>query len=76
MKISKPALTEGDRVDVSVTHEIKIGGETSWIKYGVNTQVRPDETAEQARQRATGHVTQGVLQVVTETVESVREATK
>ena len=73
MKVTKkPELAEGDRVDVSVTHEVKIGKETSWIKYGVNTSVASGETEEQARSRATSLVSAGVLKVVEETVQSVQ----
>lgn len=72
MKVTKkPELAEGDRVDVSVTHEIKIGKETSWVKYGVNTALMSGETEEQARERASVLVSNGVLKVVEETVKSV-----
>lgn len=73
MKVAKkPVLNEGDRVDVSITHEIKIGKETSWIKYGVNTAVMAGETEEQARERAKSLVSAGVLNVVEGAVESVQ----
>lgn len=72
VKLMRPTLNEGDRVDVSVTHEVKIGKETSWIKYGVNTAVVTGETEEQARVRATSLVSAGVLKVVEDVVESVQ----
>lgn len=73
MKVAKkPELAEGDRVDVSVTHEVKIGKETSWIKYGVNTALMSGETEEQARERASSLVSAGVLKVVEKTVKSVQ----
>lgn len=73
MKIGqKPELQEGDRVDVSVTHELKIGKETSWVKYGINTAVQPGETEEDTRRRAAALVSAGVLKVVERTVSEVQ----
>lgn len=69
-----PELHEGDLVECAVTHEIVIGGEKSWIKYGVSTKVQPGESRDQARERATMIVNKGVMECVKETVETVREA--
>lgn len=72
MQITPKALYPGDTIEVGVTHEIKIDGETSWIKYGVHSKVQEGETAEAARLRCSEHVNDGVLRVVHETVEKVR----
>ena len=75
MKVERPALQAGDDVECAVTHEIVINGEKSWIKYGVTIKVYPDESPEAARARASKHVNSAVMQVVGETVETVRELT-
>lgn len=76
MKIAAvPTLEPGDRVEASITHEIKIGGETSWIKYGVSSKVRDNETAEDARARVSALANEGVMKTVFETVETVRSST-
>jgi hypothetical protein len=73
VKVAKaPALYEGDSVEVSVTHEVKIGKETSWIKYGVHTKVQSGETEEAARNRAAELTASGALKVVEKTVKSVQ----
>lgn len=73
MRIEKDYLTEGDYIEVSVTHEIQIDGDKSWVKYGVSTKVQPGETAEKARERASEGVNRGVLRTLEETVVAVRE---
>lgn len=69
-------LYPGDMLQLTVTHEIVVGGEKSWVKYGVSTTVQPGETGDKARKRASGHVNKGVLDEVSTTVETVRGATK
>ena len=61
--------------EVSVTHEIVIDGEKSWIKYGVSYSVEPGEGVETARERATYEVNTGIMRSIRETVETVKEAT-
>ena len=57
---------------MSVTHQIQIGRDNSWIKYEASTKVRPEETAADARTRAVGHVNESVMYAVDETVNTVR----
>ena len=45
-------VSPGDTIEVGVTHEVLIGREKSWVKYGVVTKVREGETGEQASERA------------------------
>lgn len=59
--------------EIGVTHEIMIDGEKSWVRYGVTYSVEPGENEETARERASQHVNDGVLDVVRETVETVRK---
>jgi len=65
-------LYQGDQITVSVTHQIEIGRDKSWVKYEAVTKLRPGELAEDARTRAIGHVNQSVMDVVAKTVETVR----
>ena len=65
-------LYEGDQITVGVTHEIKVGYDKSWVKYEAVTRIRPGEASEDARTRAIGHVNASVMEVVKETVETVR----
>lgn len=56
MKIEKrgtshATLVAGDRVTCSISHELKINGEASWVKFETNTQVQENETANDAVQR-------------------------
>lgn len=67
------ALAEGDRIIASVSHEVKVGGEASWIKWEVNSAVREGEDTETAKTRVKGHVTATVMELVHEVVDSVRK---
>ena len=67
-------LFNGDEITVGVTHQIEIGRDKSWVKYEAKTKVRPGEGAADARTRAIGHVNVSVMEVVKETVETVRRA--
>lgn len=63
-----------DSVECGVTHEVVIDGEKSWVRYAVNSQVRDGETVEEARERVSREVNTGVLDVIRQTVETVRKA--
>ena len=65
-------LYEGDQITAGVTHEVTIGREKSWVKYEAITRVRPDETSEDAKARAIGHVNVSVMYAVQATVDAVR----
>lgn len=67
-------LVPGDRIDVSVTHEVKIGRESSWIKLGINAAVQEGEGADQAVTRVSKLVGRHVIAEVTRHVEIVQEA--
>lgn len=73
MKIERPpTLAPGDVIDISITHEIVIGGEKSWVKYGAQSTVRDNETTEDAEDRVAALVDAGVMKVIHRTVETVR----
>jgi len=65
-------LAEGDGLMFSVTHEVKIGMETSWIKLGATTQLRPGETTQSAFTRLEGLVNEAGMRAVEATVNKVR----
>jgi len=65
-------LFQGDQITVSVTHQIQIGRDNSWVKYEAQTKVRPEESAAEARGRAIGHVNTSVMEAVASTVDAVR----
>ena len=66
-------LREGDQITVAVTHEVKIGGESSWIRYEGSSKIQ-GETSEEASERVISHVTESVMGAVYKTVERVRSA--
>lgn len=44
-------LDAGDRISVSVTHQIRINHDDSWIKAEATSSVRPGEDAQEAGDR-------------------------
>ena len=74
MKIARTEtgfIREGDKITVAVTHEIRIGGESSWVRFEAQTMVN-QETCEDASDRAIRFVNAGVMDAVHKTVEQVR----
>jgi hypothetical protein len=67
-------LYSGDQITCSITHQIQIGRDNSWVKYEATTKLQPGESAEDARARAVGHANESVMYAVTKTVETVRNA--
>lgn len=70
-----------DHVEVQVTHEVVIDGEKSWIRAGYVTELQmtgtafdEPETPQQAFNRASSIVNQKILDIIAETVETVRGA--
>lgn len=75
MKIAKTGgyfVREGDSITVAVTHEIKIDGESSWVRYEASSKVN-QETSEEASDRVIGLVNQGAMEAVMKTVQEVRK---
>lgn len=64
------SLRTGDSIEFTVTHQIRINGDDSWIKYGVHTKVQ-DETAEEAAQRALDHVDAFVIKACEQVAQTV-----
>lgn len=70
-KTESKVLHPGDSVEFSVTHQIRINGDDSWIKYGVQTKVQDDETSEEAAQRVLNHVDAFVIQACEQVAQTV-----
>jgi hypothetical protein len=64
-------VSPGDTIEVGVTHEVLIGREKSWVKYGVVTKVREGETGEQASERASIQMNEEVEKIIKDIVEQV-----
>ncbi len=65
-------LSPGDGVMFSVTHEVTVDGEKSWVKYGATTSVRTGETPQEAFNRLSANVNRGALLGVEQAVKAVR----
>jgi hypothetical protein len=65
-------ISPGDTVEIVVTHEIKIGRESAWVKAGVNTKVRPGESPDEAGERAIRYVNTQVINSIVKAVETVQ----
>lgn len=62
-----------DSVEVSVTHNIKIGREDAWVKVSINSDVQANETIDTAIDRVDSILQQKIFDVITSTVESVNK---
>jgi hypothetical protein len=62
-----------DQVEVSVTHQIKIGREDSWVKISIASGVQDNETLDTAIDRVDRVIQQKIFDVVNHTVEAVNK---
>jgi hypothetical protein len=58
---------------VSVTHQIKIGREDSWVKISITSGVQDNETLDTAIDRVDKVIQQKIFDVVNHTVEAVNK---
>ena len=68
-------MDEGDRIEISRSHELRIDGDQNWIGIKASTRVRPEENWEQAYVRLSRTVEQMVDMEIDRTVEYVRRKT-
>lgn len=74
---SAPVVThEGDRVAVTVTHNIKINGDDSWVKYEYESRVHAGEELEDVDNRLIEHATGTVVRLAYSAAQKVLEAGK
>lgn len=77
MKVTNRAVTaqeplvEGDTITFSISHELKIGRESTWVKYEVMSKVRESESTESAKRRVVDHVNESVMESITKVVDAV-----
>lgn len=61
------------RIEIGVTHEIKIGRESAWVKYGVAEDVPDESDLDVATDALTKYVADKVLNIVEQTVAAVEK---
>jgi hypothetical protein len=71
-----PDVSPGDTIEVAVTHQVTIGRENAWVKAGVVTKVRQDESGVEAGERATRYVNTQVINSIMQAVETVTDFEK
>lgn len=71
-QVEPDALSPGDWIEISVSHQVRIDREESWIKLGANTKVREDETASEAVSRLSTFINNKVIDVIADAVDVVR----
>lgn len=64
-----------ETIEISVTHEIKIKGDKTWVGVRMAGSASLDETTEDARARLSGLVQEAVMDEVRATVKTVEEFT-
>jgi len=65
-----------EQIELSVTHEIKINGDKTWVGARITASVDDNETTEDARAQLSEQVQKAVMDEVRATVTTVEEYTK
>jgi len=71
--VTHEALDEGDTIAVTVTHQINIQGDNSWVKYEATSKVRPGETTDEADERLLTHVSTTSVKLAARAAQQVLE---
>lgn len=66
------ALVEGDSITITMSHQMYIDGDQSWITYKVSGRVLEEEESQEAHERILGYLTKATERAVKETVRNVR----
>ena len=64
---------ENDRMGMTISHEMRIDGDVTWIKYEYTTGVQRDETAEQLNTRIIKVIQDAMKVGIAETIKFVRD---
>jgi hypothetical protein len=64
-------MSNQDRFEVGVTHQVYIDREPAWIKFQMQSDRQFNETTEQATARISAEVNKAVMTVIADTVEAV-----
>ena len=65
-------LSEGDQIELSVTHEVDFGSVKAWVKYGVTSSVRSGESTDKATERIAQHVDIEIMKRIAESATRVK----
>jgi hypothetical protein len=65
-------LDEGDRIELSRSHELRIDGDATWVGIKISGRVREDERVEDAFDRLSTGLTEAMDQEIDKVVEYVR----
>lgn len=66
-------LSEGDTIQVTISHQMYIDGDQSWVTYRVQGRVEEGEEFHDANRRVMDAVNAGSKAAIKETVRNVRE---
>lgn len=75
-QVAPEVFHEGDKVTATVTHNIKINGDDSWVKYEITSTIGPDEHIDDVDNRVLNHATSTVVKLAYKAAEKVLEAGK
>lgn len=73
-QVAPELFREGDKVTATVTHNIKINGDDSWVKYEITSTQGPEETIEDVDNRVIQHATRTVVSLAYQAAQKVLEA--
>jgi hypothetical protein len=66
-------LNAGDSIEISVSHQIYVDGDQSWVSYKVYSRVAEDESSSDTHARVMTHIRTGLDDTINKVVEHVRE---
>jgi hypothetical protein len=75
-QVEPELFREGDKVTATVTHNIKINGDDSWVKYEITSTQGPEETIDDVDTRVIQHATRTVVNLAYSAAQRVLEAAK
>lgn len=73
-QVAPEVFRDGDKVTCTVTHNIKINGDDSWVKYEITSTQGPEETIEDVDDRVIQHATKTVVRLAYQAAQKVLEA--
>ena len=75
-QVEPELFRQGDKVTATVTHNIKINGDDSWVKYEITSTQGPEETIDDVDARVIEHATSTVVRLAYSAAQKVLEASK
>lgn len=71
-EVTPVLLVEGDRVTCSISHQLRIGREETWVRYEAQTVLGASESHRDAEQRVVEAVNHGVHYAIDQAVSAVQ----